>query len=50
VTLVAAEFEKGQKKAARNVEVVMTVHLRSGEQLQNCIVLGAGDQSVSVSE
>ncbi len=43
VTLCNAEFERGQKKAGRNVEVEMSVLLDDGQVLTNCASMGTGE-------
>ncbi|XP_064606034.1 dedicator of cytokinesis protein 3-like [Liolophura sinensis] len=43
ITLYCGEFEKGDKSAARNIEVTMTVYDSNGDQIQDCIIAGSGD-------
>eukprot|EP00118_Oscarella_pearsei_P008176 m.41339 g.41339 ORF g.41339 m.41339 type:complete len:1906 (+) comp33136_c0_seq1:84-5801(+) len=47
VTVGDGDFEKGGKKAAKNVEVSMKVFNVSGSDVQSCIWVGAGMNPVS---
>ena len=42
-----AVFEKGAKKAQRNIELTAWVCLNDGSRVHNCIWLGAGDKPVN---
>ncbi|KAJ8302317.1 hypothetical protein KUTeg_021304 [Tegillarca granosa] len=42
VTLDCADFERGGKKAQKNVEVVVKVFDKNGSQIKNCISYGCG--------
>ena len=43
VTLCNAEFERGAKKAGRNIDVEMAVVLDDGQVLNNCVSMGTGE-------
>uniref|UniRef100_A0A8C4UYB4 Dedicator of cytokinesis protein 2 n=1 Tax=Falco tinnunculus TaxID=100819 RepID=A0A8C4UYB4_FALTI len=47
LTLVQGEFDKGNKKTQKNVEVTVCVCDESGNVVQNVIYHGAGDKPVS---
>ncbi|NXE84792.1 DOCK2 protein, partial [Cochlearius cochlearius] len=47
LTLVQGEFDKGNKKTQKNVEVTVSVCDESGSVVQNVIYHGAGDKPVS---
>ncbi|KFQ82974.1 Dedicator of cytokinesis protein 2, partial [Phoenicopterus ruber ruber] len=47
LTLVQGEFDKGNKKTQKNVEVTVCVCDESGSVVQNVIYHGAGDKPVS---
>ncbi|KFP27943.1 Dedicator of cytokinesis protein 1, partial [Colius striatus] len=47
LTLVQGEFDKGNKKTQKNVEVTVCVCDESGSVMQNVIYHGAGDKAVS---
>ncbi|NWH62059.1 DOCK1 protein, partial [Geococcyx californianus] len=47
LTLVQGEFDKGNKKTQKNVEVTVCVCDESGSMVQNVIYHGAGDKPTS---
>ncbi|XP_056887217.1 dedicator of cytokinesis protein 1 isoform X2 [Takifugu flavidus] len=47
VTLVQGDFDKGNKTAHKNVEVIMSVYDEDGKKLENVIFPGAGDEGMS---
>lgn len=47
VTLAEGEFERGNKKSARNVEVSFKVVSKSGRVVDNCIYFGTGAKPVT---
>jgi dedicator of cytokinesis protein 3 len=47
VTLYKADFEKGSKSTAKNVEVVMSAVSSKGQIFSDCIYVGCGTEAVS---
>ncbi|KAM4636036.1 dedicator of cytokinesis protein 1 isoform 2-T2 [Discoglossus pictus] len=47
VTLLQGDFDKGNKTAAKNVEVTVSVFDEDGKRLENVIYPGAGDEAIS---
>ncbi|XP_067684000.1 dedicator of cytokinesis protein 3-like isoform X2 [Haliotis asinina] len=47
LTLVNSEFDRGSKKAAKNVEVTVTVYDSNGDLIPECISGGCGEDAVT---
>ncbi|XP_046548720.1 dedicator of cytokinesis protein 3-like isoform X2 [Haliotis rubra] len=47
LTLVNSEFDRGSKKAAKNVEVTVTVYDSNGDLIPECITGGCGEDAVT---
>ncbi|XP_062520437.1 dedicator of cytokinesis protein 2-like [Corticium candelabrum] len=47
VTLLEGEFERGNKKSHKNIEVSFKVVSKSGQVISDCIYLGTGTKAVS---
>ncbi|XP_048252817.1 dedicator of cytokinesis protein 3-like isoform X2 [Haliotis rufescens] len=47
LTLVNSEFDRGSKKAAKNVEVTVTVFDSNGDMIPECITGGCGEDAVT---
>ncbi|KAK6177339.1 hypothetical protein SNE40_015458 [Patella caerulea] len=48
ITICSAEFERGSKKAAKNVEVDVTVYDEGGHIIPSCIDGGCGEEALTV--